>query len=874
MRRILLLAAATFSFWGCSKDDADYSYGGSDPVGYDPARVVCITANSVTRGTPVGDVSDMTDMGVYCSSTGTVNWNENNVSHVPNHMLNERLVRNSSTGVWEYENTPVEWAANTSDDRYTFFAYAPFGTGIYNSSSNDEGNGIVVNGSASTPGIPTLTYTVPADVTKQPDLMVAVPRKDIRPLGNPVNLQMEHALTCVGFQVSGEGEKVTGISISGVRMKGTLAMDGGTVTWSSLGAVDTSTDLSASINCDAGENYYTTTPAMSTNLLKGDGYLMMIPQTLGTDAKLTVTLDGNETREIPLNTHVWQPGKRITYNITIKPGGTVVVTPSDLMLDALAVDGTSNNLQVECFKGDGTPNPSLPWTLASAGSWLKLSTTQGGPGTISVSGTGSQTVYTFASKNISTTTIRSAAIYLDGNDSNIVANIMQLYTFKFSTYASEQIKNTYHGAFWRADQTGERLIKLSLPSTHAGKWEVIILDCEDFATGDIVLSTDPSKDGTVLQNTDPQINMNDPANDTFYSVDGDATSLSGTIPDGGGDILFRIGLKTKWDASNPKYNASKPARYTAIVLLYTYNGNTKYQKIFLRQGHEADHLMRNNNIEDAYDNGILRTESRQFSPYNLTAPEFKLDPNGTGGDNVTDHPVIPARGSMLVGRTADDYFTDFPTQTGAYFQWADYDNPRRAYHPTNPVGKITGWTYKNSPTTFWDNLKDGNETCPPGWRRPNDGPIDDAVPSPASADSEMRQSLWTVLPTGSTSQSTDKANAALGYLADGFFDRGAIGPSIVGMADIAVGSGANTAYTGTLMYNPNTNASLFFPSSHNRVYINGTLYDTTMSGSYWSSSSENDIKSWRLIFSRSNPGFAYMSPYERATGYSIRCVKE
>jgi hypothetical protein len=303
---ISLLCAALFA-GACTRDiqGIDEVNDPSAPVGF----VTGDAAGAATRGTPITAASQMTTMGVFASATGTSDWT---ATATLGKMFNQKL--NGDNGVWSYlAGDEVYWEATTLADRYSFFAYAPYG-------STD--NGIVVDTSDTT-GVPTLTYTVPTDVTKQPDLMVAT-KKNMRPTGAKVPLAMEHALTSVAFQIKGNGEKVKAIAIQGVSQTGTLAVDGETITWSNLGT-PTTTDFSASLNYDTtGDGaglYYTTTENMSTNLIAGNGYLMMIPQTLTADAKVTVTYSDDTTKELALSSVTWAAGDRLTYNITLTLDG-------------------------------------------------------------------------------------------------------------------------------------------------------------------------------------------------------------------------------------------------------------------------------------------------------------------------------------------------------------------------------------------------------------------------------------------------------------------------------------------------------------------------------------------------------------------------
>ena len=403
MKRIFILAAATLAITSCSRDLP------FDPETGDPSDIVTFSTDRATRGTPIEDASELGDIGTFGYYTGQSSWT---TVSPPNRMFNQRLYRDGAG--WKYDGDPIEWDGNVVSDMFTFYAYAPYAT---------ADNGIVVNGNASTGGIPTLTYTVPTDITKQPDLMVAVPRVDIvKPASGYVSLTMQHALTTIGFQVAGNGEQITGISVSGVSMSGTLKLDGGNIEWTNLDTPEA--DFSASINFDPGQNYYTATPNMSTNLTKGDGYLMMIPQTLDDNAALVVSYADGESIEINIDPHEWLPGKKITYELTIVQGGVIVVEPSQISMPYATSRG---QMLVECSNLRGDPAPSLEWTLATGATWLTLSlNSDGTEASQTLSGTGTQTVYVFSTTN-GTGANRTATITLNGEE-NVVTNVLQHYS--------------------------------------------------------------------------------------------------------------------------------------------------------------------------------------------------------------------------------------------------------------------------------------------------------------------------------------------------------------------------------------------------------------------------------------------------------------
>lgn len=94
----------------------------------------------------------------------------------------------------------------------------------------------------------------------------------------------------------------------------------------------------------------------------------------------------------------------------------------------------------------------------------------------------------------------------------------------------------------------------------------------------------------------------------------------------------------------------------------------------------------------------------QFCAYNVTASDL------TNNDELVE--ILPNRSNAV--------FTDYPTQAGALFQWSEV----LTYGPLayNPVNPITPVIWYDIPTgSFWSTLKATSESCPPGYRRPNDG---------------------------------------------------------------------------------------------------------------------------------------------------------
>ncbi|MDR1737350.1 MAG: fibrobacter succinogenes major paralogous domain-containing protein, partial [Candidatus Symbiothrix sp.] len=407
--------------------------------------------------------------------------------------------------------------------------------------------------------------------------------------------------------------------------------------------------------------------------------------------------------------------------------------------------------------------------------------------------------------------------------------------------------NPWIGAFWRDDETGERIIAAG----NASSWKVDV--------------DDPTGTGAWLKlalgaGNDPDLWSDDPDNAENYQVPGDAKSIP-LQP--AGNVLFRIGATGVNPQTDGTYETGKRPRYATITLTV---GGTEY-KLFCRQGESADYLF---SPTDTYTNpsGIVtaRPAAVKFSPYNLTGANLNDD------DNLAY--AVGVRGGT---------FVDYPTKAGAFFQWANVTNPTYAYHPTKPTGSIAGW-YDNYPiTTQWDTHKATNETCPPGWVRPNDGTSPHSGNYSDFAGSQIRESLFADAKAFAEAYLPYK-DIYWGYYADGYFDRRTITTSANSVNNSAVSpSTKDVAYCGLLFTNPGTGTSLFMPGGGYRnsgLFGNGgMLLGSGSDGSYWSTPNyyADSSRAWGLYvgFSTSfNMSLANPGVGEKSFGNSVRCVKE
>lgn len=278
----------------------------------DTDRLV-FTSNLTTKGMIIDDTT-LDSLGVCAYETGGYDFY--NESSVPNFMYNQLLVRGRSASAnqknWTY--SPDRFWPDKDSQKLSFFAYAPH---------TQPWNGLTLS-EPERGGVPQISYTVPLDVTHQPDLLVAFPQMNLTKKDGPVELFFKHTLACISFYMEGAGKQIRGIAVTGIKTSGTLSLGlesdgkiGSTydymIRWNLSDEISES-DYSAGLQLDEGKDYLTTTDGI-TNLLRENGYLMMLPQRLTADAKILLTLaDGSQT-EFPLNamTDRWQAGVRYQY---------------------------------------------------------------------------------------------------------------------------------------------------------------------------------------------------------------------------------------------------------------------------------------------------------------------------------------------------------------------------------------------------------------------------------------------------------------------------------------------------------------------------------------------------------------------------------
>ena len=206
---------------------------------------------------------------------------------------NEEATQN---GNYWFTSSNATWPL---DGSVSFYAYAP---NKDTSLSLQDSDDFVKN--------KTIRYTANTDFSKQPDLIVAKSESNAfasSTANKAVSLSFSHALTAITFSISADmiPGTVKSITVSGVYGQGDYDLS--KASWASLANPSTYTITLNDASVKAGE---------SKALTDKNSALMMIPQTLGAGAKVSMVFnDGakDKTVSFSLNGTSWTAGKHITY---------------------------------------------------------------------------------------------------------------------------------------------------------------------------------------------------------------------------------------------------------------------------------------------------------------------------------------------------------------------------------------------------------------------------------------------------------------------------------------------------------------------------------------------------------------------------------
>ena len=212
--------------------------------------------------------------------------------------VNSSLFQNAEAtqnGNYWFTSSNATWPL---DGSVSFYAYAPYNDASLSLQGSDD---VVKN--------KTIRYTANTDFSKQPDLIVAKSENNAftsSTANKAVGLSFKHALTAITFSISADmiPGKVKSITVSGVYGQGDY--DFSNASWGSWDKPSTYAIELNDASVNAGE---------SKALTDKNSALMMIPQNLGADAKVSMVFnDGAKDKTVSFSLNgTWDAGKHITY---------------------------------------------------------------------------------------------------------------------------------------------------------------------------------------------------------------------------------------------------------------------------------------------------------------------------------------------------------------------------------------------------------------------------------------------------------------------------------------------------------------------------------------------------------------------------------
>lgn len=371
-----------------------------------------------TRGTPTMDLQTVDAFRVIAYQYDGL-WDNVRNDGTAQLFMENVAVNQSSPDVWSY--SPLQYWPQGKN--LSFFAYSPEAT--LGSAPNQHGLSIAYLAGG---GNPVLTYEVPVVVKDQPDLLVCTSSlNDLNRTNSTsgVDVQLQHALTCVDFKATGNGERIIGVKLSGVVGVGQLTLGKQSIDWV-LNPDDTAYEYEAGVNQEPLDDN-------PSSILSDDGYLMMIPQALTDQAMLTLTIDGGgsvpyeQTFQLnAANTAVWQPGQFLEYRFVVTPTSTIMLSPESLILPAQAQSYSSFTVICPEQAQDAT------WTVKTpTGGWLEICDNFSGvnsvaqPDNFTYSGQGTKILYAFAPAANASSAELTSTIGLEGSVQTIL--VSQLY---------------------------------------------------------------------------------------------------------------------------------------------------------------------------------------------------------------------------------------------------------------------------------------------------------------------------------------------------------------------------------------------------------------------------------------------------------------
>ncbi|MBR2628394.1 MAG: fimbrillin family protein [Alistipes sp.] len=348
---LLVVACAIASVVGCTKDDTEPILPNdgrpSDVVSFTAALAdnhePCISRGtsgllsieqedwslqvvgdkkSGTRGMPVSLLSDLGSAGVIGYAYN--DWETDNPA--PLDILYNKKYLFDGDHMTAADDADVRWNLLESNSNARFYVYAPYNL-----------SGAILSDKVAA-GAPTLTYTVPSNVTEQQDLIVAS-WSGASNYKKSIPLMFDHALTGVKFNV-GFDCTVKKLEIKNIPNKGTYTFGG---EWEPA----TSSTSNYTFDFGSGQSF-----SKDGVLTSDKNTLLMIPQTFpeSSTAEVVLTYADDTKTIIPLKGKVWEPGKMITYTIHKTEAPETIYF--DLAADSILIGKKATQGDVEKYGGN------------------------------------------------------------------------------------------------------------------------------------------------------------------------------------------------------------------------------------------------------------------------------------------------------------------------------------------------------------------------------------------------------------------------------------------------------------------------------------------------------------------------------------------
>lgn len=274
---------------------------------------------SASRGTPIRDLNTFKDKykrfslsgicytGTYPDDESQNEWKAEYAYDLP---------YSTASGTPAEGGRPLIWPSNGN---VRFFAFAPT---VADFEKLNTGGSLALS-EATAFGSPKLTYTVPADVTRQIDLMTV--QTNVSAATTPqVELKFGHALTAVRIVCGKDmlAGTISKVEISGIFGGGTQVV--GSDTWipsGQLASYTISKEIALSTDNTSDDIIHAGNGTAIAGTETDNLTFMLMPQKLPTDASITIVFTDEVTgteRTITgsIAGQTWEAGKIITYSVS------------------------------------------------------------------------------------------------------------------------------------------------------------------------------------------------------------------------------------------------------------------------------------------------------------------------------------------------------------------------------------------------------------------------------------------------------------------------------------------------------------------------------------------------------------------------------